>query len=339
MDSLDDKKATSATQVENGSYSEAKPSFFQRTKRHYAKYWWAHVAFFCISFLIICLCLIYVYMPKKAQHDVNASSLSFTDLQFLNPSPNTITLTQKGILHSPSHYTPTLDSFNASLWLVTNGVFGAVPFVNIQMPKIHALHGDSNVSVTDQVVTVLDQAQLSQYAIQVLDQKNVTTALTGRTKLHLGALPTTEVNYNESTTYSTLNGLAGFNVTDAKINLTALTGPNFSGNAYIPNPSIMTVALGNVTLTLSTAIAGVVGNATINDLTIVPGDNNFPMTATINQTLVINSMDTKTGNVDLMITGNNAVYNGQVLPYYVDALKSNVLNLTMNVQQIIKNSL
>ena len=43
---------------------------------------------------------------------------------------------------------------------------------------------------------------------------------------------------------SALNGLQGFNVTNAKINLTALAGePNLSGFAFIPNPSLLTVAL------------------------------------------------------------------------------------------------
>lgn len=43
---------------------------------------------------------------------------------------------------------------------------------------------------------------------------------------------------------SALNGLAGFNVTGVKVNLTAAAGePNLSGFAYIPNPSLITVAM------------------------------------------------------------------------------------------------
>jgi hypothetical protein len=41
-----------------------------------------------------------------------------------------------------------------------------------------------------------------------------------------------------------LNGLAGFNVTGAKVNFSAPVGePNLSGFAYIPNPSVLTVAM------------------------------------------------------------------------------------------------
>ena len=74
---------------------------------------------------------------------------------------------------------------------------------------------------------------------------------------------------------------------------------------------------GNVTLSIATASAGVVGNSTINDMTIAPGNNSFPMTATVDQTKVFSSMD-KSGMVDLLITGTSAVYNGQPIAYYVN---------------------
>lgn len=199
-------------------------------------------------------------MPRIAQHGVDESYLQITDLEFLNPTPNTVVLTQKAILHSPSIYTPTLDPFNATLWLVTNGTFASAPLNLLSMPSIHALHPESNASVVNQEVTLLNQDQIAEYATQVLSLKNVSTALTGKTKLHEGHLPVVDINYNTTTTYagtfyflkgiahllivSGLNGLAGFNVTGAKVNATAAAGqPNFSGFAFIPNPSVITVAM------------------------------------------------------------------------------------------------
>lgn len=183
-------------------------------------------------------------MPKIAQHGVNESSLSFFSLQFLKPSSTNISLTQAAQLHSPSIFTPTLDPFTAGLWLVTNGTFGPTPFVNIQFPSVHALHPNSNVSFADQVLQILDQDQLAQYATQVLSQKNVTTALTGRTKLHIGKLPVVSINYNSSTTYDSLNGLQGFNTTNLKVVAAKNAGdPNLVGTAFVPNPSVMTIEL------------------------------------------------------------------------------------------------
>jgi hypothetical protein len=186
-------------------------------------------------------------MPHIAQSGVNDTSLKFYELQFLNPTPNQITLTQKAGLHSPSFYTPTLDPFLAGLWLVTNGTFSANPFTQIQFPSIHALHPDSNVTFSNQVLNILDSDLLAEFATQVLSQENVTTALTGSTKLHEGKLPTVNIKYNSSTTYAALNGLQGFNTTNLRLNISATGGqPNLLGTAFIPNPSVMTVEMVSV---------------------------------------------------------------------------------------------
>jgi hypothetical protein len=140
-----------------------------------------------------------------------------------------------------------------------------------------------------------------------------------------------------------LNGLKGFNVTGVRLNSSAKAGePNLKGFAYIPNPSVITVALvctpsnlsswkilimsqGNVTLTLSTTKAGVVGNTTINDMTLVPGNNTLPMTGIVDQVLIASSLNS-TGWVTLSIKGESAIYNGQHLTYYVRYLPQIPLN-------------
>lgn len=97
------------------------------------------------------------------------------------------------------------------------------------------------------------------------------------------------------------------------------------------------MAMGNVTLSLSTVQAGVVGNGTIENMTLVPGNNTLPMTATIDQLSVLGSMDTS-GYVLMQITGTSAVYNGVHLTYYEAALESNVLSLEMNIAAILAGS-
>jgi len=94
--------------------------------------------------------------------------------------------------------------------------------------------------------------------------------------------------------------------------------------------------MGNVTLILSIAGTGIVGNATINDLTLRPGDNHFPINSIVETGKIISSM--KDGHVTLEITGNSSVYNGEHLVYYEKALAANVLHLDMNVGQILKDS-
>jgi len=72
-------------------------------------------------------------------------------------------------------------------------------------------------------------------------------------------------------------------------------------------------------MTLATASQGIIGNSTINDMTLVPGINTLPMSATINQTAVLASLDSK-GYITLEIVGKYAVRNGIHLTYYVRGL-------------------
>ncbi|ESZ97249.1 hypothetical protein SBOR_2372 [Sclerotinia borealis F-4128] len=332
-----DKKVEREEVDQYETSAPAKKSFGGKVKRHCARFWWLHLIIFCISFLIIALCLVYVAMPKIAQDGVNDASLEITQLNFTDPTPNTIVLSQVGILHSPSMYTPTFDPFNASSYLVTNGQYASTPMVIIPLPQIHALHPKSTVSVENQLVNIVDIDALSDYTTAVITNEYVTTALVGRTKLHEGALPVITIDYKHESTYKGLNGLKGFNVTGVRVNLTALTGPNLSGYAYIPNPSDMTIVMGDVTMLLSTS-AGVVGNTTIENMTLVPGNNTLPMIGTMDQTKVVGSMDTKTGLVQLSIIGQSAIYKGQHLVYYEKALASNNLSLALNVAQILKDS-
>jgi hypothetical protein len=57
-------------------------------------------------------------------------------------------------------------------------------------------------------------------------------------------------------------------------------------------------------------------------MTLVPGNNNFTMTGIMDQALVLASTNSS-GFVDLTITGQSAIYNGQHLTYYVSHLIEN----------------
>lgn len=192
------------------------------------------------SVLLISLS-VYVGFPRIAQDGVDASSITIESLKFLNSKANSFIFSQDGILHNPKIFTPTLEPFNVSVYLVTGGVAAAVPMIQIPMPSIHAVD-NSQVNIDNVNVTILSMDAVNNYTLAVLTQKNVTTRLVGSTKLHIGALPVNTIQYNHDITYGGLNGLEGFNVTDVRLNLSAATGePNLKGTAVIPNVSPLTI--------------------------------------------------------------------------------------------------
>jgi len=100
-------------------------------------------------------------------------------------------------------FTPSLDSFIAENYFVRNatGEYGPAALVGLQMPKIHAEHPKSNATLEPQRYTILSHDEVDAYVAATLQQEYVTSALVGKTKLHLGALPVTNIKYNTTLTY------------------------------------------------------------------------------------------------------------------------------------------
>jgi len=94
--------------------------------------------------------------------------------------------------------------------------------------------------------------------------------------------------------------------------------------------------MGNVTLSLATPL-GVVGNTTINNMILRPGNNTLPLTGILDQSLVTASLN-ETGWVTMQIKGLSSISHGQHLTYYEKALAANTLLLDMNVLQILSDS-
>lgn len=203
---------------------------------------------------------IYVAMPKVAQKGVDESTMDFVGLSFLAPSPESLTLTVQAVQHQSSIFTPTIDLFNVSMYLVTDGTTGSQPITQIGLPQIHSHYPDTDIDIENQLVPILDFDQVTAFTIAVLNQENVTVRMVGNTKLHEGKLPVCNINYNSSVTFQGtftlpslinrelsrpgLNGLPGFNITNTKVSQVVPAGqPNMFGDVAIPNPSVLTMEL------------------------------------------------------------------------------------------------
>jgi hypothetical protein len=140
-------------------------------------------------------------MPKIAQKEIDESTLSFSSIAFTNPAVDHLTLAAGAVQHSSSIFTPTVDPFNVTMHLVTNGTTSPDSITQIAMPRIHAHHPDTIITVDPQQVPIIDFDQVTDFAIALLNQPNVTVRMAGYTNLHEGALPVIPIKYNSSLTF------------------------------------------------------------------------------------------------------------------------------------------
>lgn len=86
-----------------------------------------------------------------------------------------------------------------------------------------------------------------------------------------------------------------------------------------------------------------IGNLTIPNLLLVPGSNNVPITADLDQLSVLQEVQSakycKTGIIPVKLRGSAVVRDGQTLQYFLDALSANNETVPMDIGTIIKNSL
>lgn|ERR1712080_101200 len=101
----------------------------------------------------------------------------------------------------------------------------------------------------------------------------------------------------------------------------------------IPNPSEITMDAGNVTATMRVADT-LIGNVTLPDLTLKPGNETYTMYATTNQTAVgglLQQSAYRCGVLPLDVTPDQSVYDGQVIPYLTTALRAATLRVDLDV--------
>lgn len=309
-----------------GPTGGAKP----RIKNHCRKFWWCDCLVLIAVVLVIVLPIIFVAIPKKAQHDLNKSTLTVLEQDTTSPSTDGLRLKLVTLARSYSKFHPTIDGFEAALSLKDQE-----PFVHIHVPKTKA--NKETTIVVDEDLKFASLERFTEYTKTVISSEEFEVYLDGKTKLRLSGLPSMSVDYNKVVKMKGLNHLKGLNITELHIMSKPVDGFNMNGTVFIPNPSVMTLELGNVTMNL--AVEGQsIGTTMLPDLVLRPGDNLVPMLSNANQSMVIKLITTKYKNaiLPLTITGNSSVYGKDHLTYYEAAIRSNVVKVDLNAGPALK---
>jgi len=121
---------------------------------------------------------------------------------------------------------------------------------------------------------------------------------------------------------------------DLVLNNTLPYNANGVGQIMIPNPTVDTFQFGNVTLDMSVAGHGI-GNLTLPNLTLRPGNETYPLYSTSNQTTVLGLLQEPaycSGVLPLELQGKQSIYHGQEVPYFSAALQAGELPLSLDLK-------
>jgi uncharacterized protein DUF3712 len=124
-------------------------------------------------------------------------------------------------------------------------------------------------------------------------------------------------------------------VTDVNLTMASFPdGSNMHGNVIIPNPSVMTLTIGDMVQDLF-ADGKPIGNTTIKDVVLKPGDNIFPVTSITNQAAIIPLIGPgrkfPTGILEIEARTREITYQGTQIPYFTEAMKASPVHFTMDI--------
>jgi hypothetical protein len=304
-----------------------------------------------------------VAIPAIAQLVVNKSDLRIVNAEVMHPTTDTVRMTLEAKVNLKLALGVRLDPVVFYTFVRSAGHENA--YAGIEIPG-QTIKGNYSLGVTDQLTPILNMTSWETFVGQTVFQKETALSLYGVTTGYLGVLKNHIVLDKDvviPSEYFTivvclplliseiaLNKFEGFSIADSTFLLPAEDdGSNLVANLTLPNPSALSFEVGTITLDLKSGNTDlVIGNATVNNVTLRPGNNTFPLRGVVdigtivsNLTEVVSSQGSaiRRGALSLTAVTRSIVSNGTLIPYYTKVLGSLPLVANVSIGDILRNSL
>ncbi|KAJ5623399.1 hypothetical protein N7490_012004 [Penicillium lividum] len=315
----------------------------EKFARHWKRFWCCYLIGNVIFLAIFLPVFFLVAIPAISQLVVNKSDLVLVSAAVMQPLPDTVHLTLQSALDLKLNLPVRIDPITLNLYIRDNGA--ANPWGQANLTGM-TIRGNTTLGVTDKFTPLLNTTTWTDYVRQVVFQKETALSLKGTTDSFLGVLKS-KVTMNKDVVSPTLNKFEGFSITDTSLVPTRSDGTNLIGNVTLPNPSLLTLEIGTIVLDVKSGDL-VIGNATVENLTLRPGNHANPMTGTLDIGLILKNIGTvlkdqassiKNGTLSLTSTTREVTYNGTHVPYYSTVMSELPLTADVGIVSTLKNTI
>ncbi|KAI0433673.1 hypothetical protein F5Y09DRAFT_54654 [Xylaria sp. FL1042] len=315
---------------------EVSPITAPRKKSHFRRFWWIYLLItLVVATVVVVPSVLLVAVPKMAQQKLNEAKLTIDGIAVTNTQTDFLRMAINSTIEASSSVHATIDAFQGTLYLADVDpplAFSKIDFPQTTSSAVQAVNVSQVIQISDSdAFTTFNKALLSSVSVQV--------QVKGDTYIHVqGISRAYPVTFDKTVTLKGLNGFNGLSISDASISIR--TTDNFNATVHIPNPSALTLEIGNTTFT-NYLNGEDIGQAYINNLVLYPGNNTFSTTADIKQLPILNALTLEPlcelkGKLPFQLKGNNVVNDGQVLPYFRDALAATYQNVTIDLSEAAK---
>ncbi|OCK79487.1 hypothetical protein K432DRAFT_354827 [Lepidopterella palustris CBS 459.81] len=317
----------------------------RRFWKHCRKFWYCYLLMFVVGAAVGFPILFLVIFPAIAQHLVNTAALPIHSAMMLNPTQNSILYSMVASVKVPKPFTVRLEPFTLSLFR-SETLPHIIPYMKVTLPSMK-LHGNATVRLDNQTATILNQPEFEAFLTNAVNSETFTMHARGETNAYIGKLKA-HLKLDKSISLNGLNTLKGFSIDNARAVLPPDSdGTNLVGNITLPNASLVTLALGNLTLNLKVN-STLIGTASLQNVLLRPGNNTLSTRATIDLKALLMNIEPiitaesnylRNGNVAVEASGNQTVYNGVHIDYFESVLNNLTVQAQMPVSSILISSL
>ncbi|KAI1093683.1 hypothetical protein F5B19DRAFT_116719 [Rostrohypoxylon terebratum] len=307
------------------------------SKGHCMKFWWLYVLLFLIIATVVVLpCVILVAVPRMAQQKLDEATLTIDSISVTNAQTNSLNMAINSTITTDGSTHATVDGFEATMYLADP----PLAFAKINFPEMTSdAHQTVNIS---QDISILDQDAFTTFSEHLIQHESVNVLVEGNTNIHVrGISRAYGVIFSKTVPLQGLNGFKGLSVTNPHVSLALFD--NFNATAHIPNPSSLTLDVGNTTF--NTYLNGnEAGTSYILNLVLHPGTNDFFIWADINNTVILNALTKhptceRNGTLTFELSGKNVTDLGQPIPYFAKSLAASNVSVDIPIGQAVKNDI
>ncbi|KAI1446754.1 hypothetical protein F5Y02DRAFT_425430 [Annulohypoxylon stygium] len=309
------------------------------SKGHCKRFWWLYVLLILIiAAAVVVPCVILVAVPRMAQKKLDEATLTIDGISVTNVQTNSLNMAINSTITTDGSTHATIDGFEGTMYLAD--IDPPLAFAKINFPETTSdAHQTVNVS---QNIPILDQNAFTTFNEHLIQHESVNVLVKGDTHVHVrGISRAYGVTFSKTVPLQGLNGFEGLSVTNPHVSIAEFD--NFNATAHIPNPSSLTLDVGNTTF--STYLNGSeVGTSYILNLVLHPGTNDFFIWADINNTIVLNALTKhptceRNGTLTFELSGKNVTDLGQPIPYFANSLAASNVSVDIAIGQAVKNDI
>lgn len=326
------------SQTENGVVTHKKGKR-KSCGRHCKRFWWIYLIVFIIIAILATTLIIFVAVPEIAQDAVNDAELEMQGVNILETTADSYLMEINSTISTSGKLHATVEAFEADLYL--EDFEPQTPFAKLMVPETSGA-ANQDVNITQQVeITDLDAFIRFNTWFTLNDTLRLT--VDGRTSVQPDGLDRNYgVDFKKVLEIKGLNLFQGTEVTGGEIDLEPDAEYNFVGTAEIPNQSIFTLDIGNVTF-INFVGDEELGTLEIHDLLLVPGINTVEVLGNLDQIAILQLVRSpefcQTGIIPFKLLGDSVENNGVPLPYFAEALGAGNQTVNIDIGSIIEASL